>query len=319
MSRGDFDMKKTGYILGLIFLIAILVSFTFVNILFAQQIEDSQIELMVLDDGFVHVEYKLTINNITTLDIPLIGTPDENLIILVIDESGTPLAYEINKTDNTISIITLESKEVTISYYTQTITFKEGETWTLNLTAPFDTKITLPPNSLVTKISPLPVLVDAKGDQPIFTFNPGNIEIKYIILYPQPEKLTKPATNQTQSQTSKETTTTQPSQTTEPTKTPQENNKFNMTYVVVIIIAIGAIVTILVALKMKGKSFEDLSEEDQEIIKAIEQLGGEAFQSDIQKLVNLPTTTLWRRIKKLEKLGYLRVEKRYGRNYIIIQ
>lgn len=319
MLREGFDMEKTGYVLSLILLLLVfLVSVTFVNISLAQQTESSQIELTVFDDGFVHVEYKLTINNVTTIDIPLIGVPDENLVILVTDENGTPLAYEINKTDNTISVITLEAKEVTISYYTQTITSKEGETWTLKLTAPFDTKITLPPNSLVTKISPLPVLVDAKGDQPIFTFNSGNIEIKYIILYPQPEQPTQPAVNQTQSQTDEEPSTTQPSQTTEPTETSQENNKFNMIYVVAII-AIVAVVAIIAALKMRGKSFEDLSEEDREIIKTIEQLGGEAFQSDIQKLVNLPTTTLWRRIKKLEKLGYLRVEKRYGRNYIILQ
>jgi uncharacterized membrane protein len=32
--------------------------------------------------------------------------------------------------------------------------------------------------------------------------------------------------------------------------------------------------------------------------------------------VNMPTTTLWRRVRRLQELGYVRVEKVGGRNYV---
>lgn len=310
-------MKKARHSIVLALITVLLVSFVSTNISLAQHTEGSHIELTVFNDGLVYVEYKLTVGNLTVVDVPLIGVPDEELVMLVTDENGTPLAYTINKTDNTISVIALEAKEVTISYYTQTITSKEGETWSLRLTAPLDTKITLPPDSLVTNISPLPALVDASSDKLIFTFNPGNIEIKYTILYPQLGQPAQPAVNQTQSRPEETSPTTQQSQSTRPAGTPRENNELNTIYMIAIIAA--TVVAIVIILKVRGKRFEELSEVDQEIIKAIEQLGGEAFQSDLQKRVGLPTTTLWRRIKKLERLGYLRVEKRYGRNYVILQ
>ncbi|OYT38738.1 transcriptional regulator, partial [Archaeoglobales archaeon ex4484_92] len=47
-------------------------------------------------------------------------------------------------------------------------------------------------------------------------------------------------------------------------------------------------------------------------------LGGQAFQSDVARLVDQPTTTLWRNIRRLAEKGYVRVEKRFGRNYLIL-
>jgi len=58
----------------------------------------------------------------------------------------------------------------------------------------------------------------------------------------------------------------------------------------------------------------NLSEEDREIIELLKKVGGGMFQSEIGQYVKMPTTTLWRRIKKLQELGYVKVEKVGGKN-----
>lgn len=40
------------------------------------------------------------------------------------------------------------------------------------------------------------------------------------------------------------------------------------------------------------------------------------FQRELQKAVDMPPTSLWRRVKKPEELGYVKVEKRAWRNYV---
>jgi uncharacterized membrane protein len=61
---------------------------------------------------------------------------------------------------------------------------------------------------------------------------------------------------------------------------------------------------------------EALSEEDREIVDLLRRAGGGMFQSDISLYVKMPTTTLWRRVRRLQELGYVRVEKVGGRNYV---
>jgi len=46
---------------------------------------------------------------------------------------------------------------------------------------------------------------------------------------------------------------------------------------------------------------------DGEILRAIRDLGGEARISEIQELTGLPKTTLWRRLRKLERIGYIEI------------
>jgi Uncharacterized membrane-associated protein/domain len=60
----------------------------------------------------------------------------------------------------------------------------------------------------------------------------------------------------------------------------------------------------------------NLSEEDREIIELLKKKGGGMFQSEISQYVKMPTTTLWRRIKKLQELGYVKIEKVGGKNYV---
>ena len=296
----------------------------------AQQVTGGSVELRVFEDGYVYVQYRVEVANVSLLKLPLIGVPDENLVIIVVDENGYPLAYDINETTGTFDIIALGAKRVEVSYYTQTITSKEGETWSIRLVAPFETKVTLPPNSVITKISPLPLTVDAVNDQPVVTFRQGQLEVQYMILKPAPAvqpNETKTPSGEPGAQP-QQPGSHQPSGKNEEKKpggegkpgegVSQKTNDY-WNYLLLGVAAIATGVGIVAVMKLRGRKFEELSEEDKLILKAIERLGGEAFQSDIQRIVGLPSTTLWRRIRKLEKLGYVTIEKRYGRNYIVLK
>ncbi|MFP3281196.1 MAG: winged helix-turn-helix transcriptional regulator, partial [Vulcanisaeta sp.] len=54
---------------------------------------------------------------------------------------------------------------------------------------------------------------------------------------------------------------------------------------------------------------EGLNPTDKEVIKALMEMGGEAYQADLQRKLNMPKATLWRAIKRLEATGYVQVIK----------
>jgi len=56
-----------------------------------------------------------------------------------------------------------------------------------------------------------------------------------------------------------------------------------------------------------------LDEVDKEILERIRKHGGEVVQSVLYKELDIPKATLWRHVKRLEKLGYVAVE-RVGRD-----
>ncbi|MEZ0290751.1 MAG: winged helix-turn-helix transcriptional regulator [Sulfolobales archaeon] len=52
-----------------------------------------------------------------------------------------------------------------------------------------------------------------------------------------------------------------------------------------------------------------LDDIDRKIIEVLDVRGGSIFQSELQDILRIPKTTLWRHVKRLERLGIVRVEK----------
>jgi uncharacterized membrane protein len=61
---------------------------------------------------------------------------------------------------------------------------------------------------------------------------------------------------------------------------------------------------------------EGLNPTDKEVIKALMEMGGEAYQADLQRKLNMPKATLWRAIRRLESAGYVQVIKEGRMNKI---
>jgi len=92
-----------------------------------------------------------------------------------------------------------------------------------------------------------------------------------------------------------------------------------------IIFAIGlialAIIVIVIFYRGRGPSPEplrELSDVDLAILEAVKASGGSILQGRLQAELGLPKTTLWRHVKKLEKLGYLRIVKEGAFNRLVL-
>jgi uncharacterized membrane protein len=53
-----------------------------------------------------------------------------------------------------------------------------------------------------------------------------------------------------------------------------------------------------------------MREDDKEIIKFISENGGQVFESDLRKKFLQPRTTMWRAVKRLERLGVVEIYKK---------
>lgn len=83
------------------------------------------------------------------------------------------------------------------------------------------------------------------------------------------------------------------------------------------IIGMAATYYAISAQKRRSSTIDKIDALDREILRVIERIGkGDASVSRIQELTGLPKTTLWRRLRKLERLGYIEIY-RVGRKSII--
>ena len=83
------------------------------------------------------------------------------------------------------------------------------------------------------------------------------------------------------------------------------------------IIGMAATYYAISAQKRRSSTIDKIDALDREILRVIERIGkGDASVSRIQELTGLPKTTLWRRLRKLVRLGYIEIY-RVGRKSII--
>lgn len=84
----------------------------------------------------------------------------------------------------------------------------------------------------------------------------------------------------------------------------------------IVLAALAAIAALAALLYLKrsraqssGGQARPLTEVDRLILEALEEAGGEALQSELQRATGLPKTTLWRRLRRLEGEGYVEVRR----------
>ncbi len=85
----------------------------------------------------------------------------------------------------------------------------------------------------------------------------------------------------------------------------------------VITIGMAATYYAISAQRRRSSTIDKIDAVDREILRVIKEIGkDDASASRIQELTGLPKTTLWRRLRKLERLGYIEIY-RVGRRSII--
>jgi uncharacterized membrane protein len=146
---------------------------------FSEETTPETLFLTVYPDGFVSVEYTVQVDpTFPTQNITVFGQVLEEL--LVADKGGLPLAYSVG--DNyVVSVYSLGTEEITLTYLTQDLTSKEGRYWTLTVDAPLSTQIILPVETAIISLNQVPEMIETSENRVKLLMNSSLIEVTYVI------------------------------------------------------------------------------------------------------------------------------------------
>lgn len=259
------------------------------------------LRLTVYADGYVFVTQVLPAGSkATSLQVPLLSGVVSDLVAT--GQNGSPLSYSFNSGGTNVTVYTLGATSVTVSYDTDTLTAKNGTVWTLAFTAKYNSTVALPQFSTLLSASGTPYSINETGRSPEATLSPGSWRISYGVPL---GNATSVSSTVSQSETG---TLGQPGQ-----PSPQ-------TWEAGAIVIGAAVAGGLSFLWWRGRGTgtvgEDLRPDDVQVLNFIKEKGGRVLEPEIRMRFALPKTSAWRQIKRLERMGYVRVTKIGSQNQI---
>lgn len=151
-----------------------------------------EISIDVQSDGVTSLAYLFPAES-TSLqtNITLLGDNIENLFI--INEDGLPLEYSENSDE--LTVYSLGSSLVNLTYLTSDLTSKAGIVWSLTLDSPISTEIILPTGATIISLNNIPLEIDNLEDRTQLIMPAGPIEIAYTVSIIDSETLAEDAIN----------------------------------------------------------------------------------------------------------------------------
>jgi len=274
------------------------------------------LELVIYSDGSTHVTTKIDVDPLEPdFELDLFGKSIDNFV--AVGDSGFLLSEEI--VANKAIIDTLGSSSIIIDYDIHDLVSKEGRVWTFSFNSPSDYTLLMPRNSVIVGMNGLPNNMELVDEQTKLDLVAGLSEINYIFSAPINPN-TKPSTT--------------------------DESLFNSVNVAIIVGPIIAAVIggVLILKRKQAKSLptiiqtESISEkpietksidtetiftfrpemrdDDKEIVKFISDKGGQVLESELRKKFLQPRTTMWRAVKRLERLGVIEIDKKDLQNLV---
>jgi uncharacterized membrane protein len=276
--------------ISIVIAILTLISFTTATTVTAQSLfEVESVNLTVYRDGLVHITQTLIVDELAPdVTLPLLSPSIENVIVL--DENELAVDYEING-DN-LTVFTLGEERVVIEYDTIALTKKEAEVWTLIANSSYNLTVFLPQNSTVIYLNQMPTAIDTSGTAITLSLYPSYWEISYVVpLLPQDEL--------------------------NGDEGPLASIPFE--YLIAAIVAAAAVVlsALLIVRRRRGpnvdkilKANPQLKKEDKDVILFLAEKDGKAFEAEIrERFPDMPRTSLWRLVRRLERLEIVEVKR----------
>jgi uncharacterized membrane protein len=198
---------------------------------------------------------------------------------------------------------------------TNTITVKYREVWLVNFTSPLPAEVLLPPNATLSGVYTSFTGLRVEKGRLLLEFPPGAVMLSYVLIptqLPQPPK-PAPSGAPTPAQPASPPGQ-QPAGPVQPAPQPGGGVPYPWLAAAIAVVILASVVVALMRLRRKAPA--ELSETDLEILRVLQSAGGGMFQSELGAKLNLPTTTLWRRLRRLQELGYVVIERRSGKNYV---
>jgi len=305
-------------ILGILLILIFLPQISTAASVTSNAIITETLKLTVYFDGFVLTVHEIEVNqSYPTVNVTLLSKAYENMLVL--DGKNLPLEYVVENREAVI--YSLGTNEVKISYLTQELTSKIGRYWSLKTETTVNTAIVLPESATVISLSDVPEQIDSSNEQLTLVMLPGKIEITYAA-----EHDTLP--EETPAETSEQNTDNQmPWQfigiaafslsiptcaiaifvwrhkKTKAAKPKPEEPKENMT----------------VDVEKLFSREKDLRQEEIHVIQFLSEKNGSAFEAELYEKLQLPRTTTWRLLKRIERMEIIDIKKSRRQNIVSIR
>lgn len=239
-------------------------------------------ECTIYRDGYVHIDHEFSVLALeASVEYAPVGWPVE--LLTVTDGNGAPLYYE--EGESGITIFTLGTESVLVSYDTAAISSKEGAAWTV--AALFDDAVLfeLPEGTTIVYTAPLPDAIDLEGNT--VSMEGGDVELTYILSYAVP------------------------------------SDEGRSMVPVVLLGGALAFVLIVVAHQQKSKKGAPAVWESLDSLDAVENRimafiasEGPVLESEVRERFDIPKTSSWRMMRRLEEQGHITVERKNRVNII---
>jgi len=264
------------------------------------------LDLIIHSDGSTHVTSEIDVDSLASdFELTLFGPSVDNFVAFEV-VSGSLLSVDI--IDDKALVETLGSSSIVVDYDIHDLISKEGRVWTFSFNSTSNYSLLMPENSVIVGMSVLPNNMKQIDEQIKLELSSGPAQIDYIFGI-----TSEPTTNQFE---------------------------YTLDFVTAGLI-IGPIITasIIAAILIKKKQLKssqvqiaelsekqsepesldthtifslrpEMREDDKEIVKFISENGGQVFESDLRKKFLQPRTTMWRAVKRLERLGIVEIYKK---------
>ncbi len=277
------------------------------------------LELTMYSDGSTHISTQIDVDALLPdFELDLFGPSVDNFIVVA--EDGFLLSSEImgNKT----IIDTFGSSSITVDYDIHDLISKEGRVWTFSFDSPSDFTLVMPTSSIIVGMSTIPKNMEILEEQTKLELSSGVTEINYILGIPQ-NTIDTPSAN------------------------PTSSEDYTLPVIFGGIIAAGLAGASIIIKRNKSKSLQstiqteiisdkpterkfadpqaifdfrpDMREDDKKIVQFISENGGRVFESELRKKFLQPRTTMWRAVKRLERLGVIEIDKKDLQNRVTLK
>ena len=162
--------------------LTIIVLFSISPVVLAQdEYTPLSLDLAIYSDGTVKVDFLAeTDPTKVRIDFELFGAQYSNLVAR--DDEGLPLVTAA--TGTSVIVTCLGAFEVNIQYMTSTLTVKDGALWTLNVSSPAPTRISLPSGAVILDLGDIPTNIGTSDGKQYLEFDSGDISVSYIMGLP---------------------------------------------------------------------------------------------------------------------------------------
>lgn len=259
------------------------------------------LDLIIYQDGLTHVMSEFDVDpQQPDFQVDLYGSTVDNFVAL--GEDGFLLESHIS--DGTATIETFGASSVSVAYDIHDLVSKQGRVWSFVIDAPSDYSLLMPENTVIVGMSSLPISMAVLGEQTELLLPGGSAQIDYIFTAAQNA----------------------------PPPEPYTNAELLLASAA---LALAAAFGLYVIKKRRAPAptvrepepqvldpqtifgrRPDLRDDDKEIVSFIYENGGQARESDLRKKFLQPRTTMWRAVKRLERRGVIRIEKKDQQNLV---